>query len=199
MGNSLIEKDQQLLIYLNNLGTDFLDPIFMYITHQINWWPFFLVLIFLLLKKISLKQFGLLVLILTAFFFFTDQMTNVVKYAVGRLRPVNDPLIEPYLRILRKANSPSFFSGHASNSSGSILLIFLILKRYYKYAWIIFFFPLLFAYTRIYLALHYPLDILCGYIFGISSGFMFFYLYKYFNNRLKLVDKQKQRGCPESL
>ena len=52
MLDNLIQKDQQLLIYLNNLGTDFLDPIFMYITHQINWWPFFLILIFLLLKKI---------------------------------------------------------------------------------------------------------------------------------------------------
>ncbi len=37
----LIQKDQQLLIYLNNLGTEFWDPVFMYITHQINWWPFF--------------------------------------------------------------------------------------------------------------------------------------------------------------
>ena len=194
MFENIVAKDQELLVYLNNLGTTFWDPIFMYITHQINWWPFFVFLMFLLLKKISLKQFGLLVLTLTAFFFFTDQMTNVVKYAVERLRPVNDPDILPQLRYLRGANSPSFFSGHASNSSGSILLIFLILKRYYKYAWIIFFFPLLFAYTRIYLALHYPLDILCGYIFGISSGFMFFYLYKYFNNRLKLVDKQKQNA-----
>lgn len=194
MFENIVAKDQELLVYLNNLGTSFWDPIFMYITHQINWWPFFVFLMFLLLKKISLKQFGLLVLTLTAFFFFTDQMTNVVKYAVDRLRPVNDPGILPQLRYLRGANSPSFFSGHASNSSGSILLIFLILKRYYKYAWIIFFFPLLFAYTRIYLALHYPLDILCGYIFGISSGFMFFYLYKYFNNRLKLVDKQQQNA-----
>lgn len=194
MFENIVAKDQELLVYLNNLGTTFWDPIFMYITHQINWWPFFVFLMFLLLKKISLKQFGLLVLVLTVFFVFTDQTTNLVKYSVARLRPVNDPLIEPFLRILRKANSPSFFSGHASNSSGSILLIFLILKRYYKYAWIIFFFPLLFAYTRIYLALHYPLDILCGYIFGISSGFMFFYLYKYFNNRLKLVDKQQKNA-----
>jgi len=194
MFENIVAKDQELLVYLNNLGTTFWDPIFMYITHQINWWPFFVFLMFLLLKKISLKQFGLLVLTLTAFFFFTDQMTNVVKYAVGRLRPVNDADILPQVRYLRGANSPSFFSGHASNSSGSILLVFLILKRYYKYAWIIFFFPLLFAYTRIYLALHYPLDILCGYIFGISSGFMFFYLYKYFNNRLKLVDKQQQNA-----
>jgi len=182
------------LIYLNNLGTDFLDPIFMYITHQINWWPFFLIIIFLLLKKISLKQFGLLLLILTVFFVFTDQMTNLVKYSVDRLRPVNDPLIEPYLRVLRKANSPSFFSGHASNSSGSILIIFLIMKRYYKYAWLIFFFPLIFAYTRIYLALHYPLDILCGYIFGIASGFLSYYIFRYFNNKYKLTDKQQHNA-----
>ncbi len=194
MLENLIEKDQQLLIYLNNLGTDFLDPIFMYITHQINWWPFFLILIFLLLKKITLKQFGLLVLVLTVFFVFTDQTTNLVKYSVARLRPVNDPLIEPFLRILRKANSPSFFSGHASNSSGSILIIFLIMKRYYKYAWLIFFFPLIFAYTRIYLALHYPLDILCGHIFGLSSGFLFYYIFRYFNNKYKLTDKQQQNA-----
>src|SRR5690606_41911582 len=79
------------------------------------------------LKKLSLKQFGVLVIILTAFFFFTDQTTNLVKYGVGRLRPVNDPDILPQLRYLRGANSPSFFSGHASNYSGSILLIFLFL------------------------------------------------------------------------
>jgi len=191
MLESLIKQDQQLLIYLNNLGTNFLDPIFMYITHQINWWPFFVLLIFLLLKKISLKQFGLLVVVLAIFFLFTDQMTNVFKYAVARLRPVNDPEILPQLRYLRGANSPSFFSGHASNSSGSILIIFLIMKRYYKYAWVIFFFPLLFAYTRIYLALHYPLDIICGYIFGLSSGFLFYNIFKYLNNRLGLVDKNK--------
>lgn len=191
MLESLIKQDQQLLIYLNNLGTNFLDPIFMYITHQINWWPFFVLLIFLLLKKISLKQFGLLVVVLAIFFLFTDQMTNVVKYAVARLRPVNDPEILPQLRYLRGANSPSFFSGHASNSSGSILIIFLIMKRYYKYAWVILFFPLLFAYTRIYLALHYPLDIICGYIFGLSSGFLFYNIFKYLNYRLGLVDKNK--------
>lgn len=194
MLESIIEKDQQLLIYLNGLGSTFWDPFYMYITHQINWWPFFVLIIFLLLKKISLKQFGLLVLVLAVFFLFTDQTTNLIKNSVERLRPVNDPLIEPYLRIVRKAGSFSFFSGHASNSSGATLILFLILRKYYRYAWVIFFFPLLFAYTRLYLALHYPLDILCGYIFGISSGFMFFYLFKYLNNKYGLKDKQQKNA-----
>lgn len=194
MLETIIEKDQQLLIYLNGLGSTFWDPFYMYITHQINWWPFFVLIIFLLLKKISLKQFGLLVLVLAVFFLFTDQTTNLVKNSVERLRPVNDPLIEPYLRIVRKAGSFSFFSGHASNSSGATLILFLILRKYYRYAWVIFFFPLLFAYTRLYLALHYPLDILCGYIFGISSGFMFFYLFKFLNNKYGLKDKQQKNA-----
>lgn len=194
MLETIIEKDQQLLIYLNGLGSTFWDPFYMYITHQINWWPFFVLIIFLLLKKISLKQFGLLVLVLAVFFLFTDQTTNLIKNSVERLRPVNDPLIEPYLRIVRKAGSFSFFSGHASNSSGATLILFLILRKYYRYAWVIFFFPLLFAYTRLYLALHYPLDILCGYIFGISSGFMFFYLFKYLNNKYGLKDKQRKNA-----
>ncbi len=194
MLETIIEKDQQLLIYLNGLGSTFWDPFYMYITHQINWWPFFVLIIFLLLKKISLKQFGLLVLVLAVFFLFTDQTTNLVKNSVERLRPVNDPLIEPYLRIVRKAGSFSFFSGHASNSSGATLILFLILRKYYRYAWVIFFFPLLFAYTRLYLALHYPLDILCGYIFGISSGFMFFYLFKFLNNKYGLKDKLQKNA-----
>ena len=194
MLENLISQDQQLLIYLNNLGTEFWDPIFLQMTKQFNWLPFFLVLFYLLLKKVSLKQFGLLVLILVAFFLFTDQATNLVKNTVMRLRPVNEPLVEPYLRILMKRSSFSFFSGHASNSSGSILIVFLVLRKYYKYAWLIFFFPLIFAYTRIYLALHYPLDILCGYLFGIASGFMFYYLFRYFNNKYHLKDKQQKNA-----
>lgn len=194
MLETIIEKDQQLLIYLNSLGSTLWDPFYMYITHQINWWPFFLILIFLLLKKISLKQFGLLVLVLAVFFLFTDQTTNLVKNSVERIRPVNDPLIAPYLRILRKAGSFSFFSGHASNSSGATLILFLILRKYYRYAWLLFFFPLLFAYTRIYLALHYPLDILCGYLFGLSSGFMFFSLFRFLNRKYGLKDRQQKNA-----
>lgn len=194
MLETIIQKDQQLLIYLNSLGSAFWDPFYMYITHQINWWPFFILLIFLLLKKISLKQFGLLILVLAAFFLFTDQATNLVKNSVERLRPVNDPLVEPYLRVLRKAGSFSFFSGHASNSSGATLILFLILRKYYRHAWLMFFFPLLFAYTRIYLALHYPLDIVCGYVFGISSGFVFYYLFKKLNTHYKLKDKQQKNA-----
>lgn len=190
----LVQLDRDLLVYLNGLGSESWDGFFLYITKQLNWWPFFLFLIYLLLKKISPKQFLVLVLVLTVFFVFTDQMTNLVKNTVERFRPVNDPELKHIIRIVKESKSWSFFSGHASNSSGSILILFLILRKYYKYAFLIFFFPLLFAYTRIYLGLHFPGDILAGYIFGITSGFGFYKVFCYFNNKYKLTDKQNKNA-----
>ena len=63
------------------------------------------------------------------------------------------------------------------------------MKPYFKYFWLIFLWPLIFAYSRIYLGLHYPLDILFGYLCGIINGFLFYKLYrmaqqKYFKNSL---------------
>ena len=190
----LIQLDRNLLVYLNGLGSENWDGFFLYATKQLNWWPFFLFLIYLLLKKITPKQILVLVLVLTVFFIFTDQMTNLVKNTVERFRPVNDTGLKDIIRIVKESKSWSFFSGHASNSSGSILILFLILRKYYRYAFLIFFFPLLFAYTRIYLGLHFPGDILVGYLFGTASGFGFYKLFCHFNNKYKLTDRQNKNA-----
>lgn len=192
MLDTLVQLDKELLVYLNNLGMSFWDPFWLYITKQLNWWPLFLVVFYALYKKISLKQLLLLVIVLALFFVFTDQMTNLVKNTVQRLRPVNDPEINELLRINITRKSWSFFSGHASNSSGAIVFIFMVLRKYYKHAFWLFLFPLIFAYSRIYLALHFPGDIICGYIFGCMSGYLFYRIFVYANKRYHLVDKQKK-------
>ena len=61
----LVQLDRDLLVYLNGLGSENWDGFFLYITKQLHWWPFFLFLIYLLLKKITPKQFLVLVLVLT--------------------------------------------------------------------------------------------------------------------------------------
>lgn len=190
----LIELDRDFFVYLNGLGSERWDAFFLYITKQLNWWPYFLLLIFLLLKKITPKQFLLLVLVLVGFFIFTDQMTNLVKNTVERFRPVNDPGLKDMIRVVKSSSSWSFFSGHASNSSGSTLILFLVLRKYYKYAFLMFLFPLLFAYTRIYLGLHFPGDILAGYAFGLMSGFGFYKLFCYLNTKYNLTDKQNKNA-----
>lgn len=194
MLESIIQLDQELLVYLHSFGSETWDPFWLYITKQLNWWPFFLILLYLLYTKLGWKQLALIIVTLALFFTFTDQMTNLAKNTFQRFRPLNEPEIEGMVRVLKNTKSFSFFSGHASNSMGAMVILFSVFRKYYKYAWVIFFFPLLFAYTRIYLALHYPGDILCGFVFGTLSGLMFFQLFKYLNKRFNLTDKQNKNA-----
>lgn len=189
MWEQIIQWDKDLLVFLNGLGNETWDFFWLYITKQLNWWPLFLVILYLLYRKLPLKQLILLLLTLTLFFVFTDQMTNLVKNTVQRYRPVNDPELTDVIRNIKGSASWSYFSGHASNSLGAIFIIFMVMKNYYKKAWLLFLFPLIFAYTRLYLGLHFPLDILSGYLFGLLSGYLFFRLYVYVCNKYHWVDR----------
>src|SRR5690606_11876675 len=108
---------------------------------------------------------------------------------VQRYRPINDPDLIGFGRKIKGSSSWSYFSGHASNSSGAILIIFMVLKNFYKKAWLLFLFPLVFAYTRIYLGLHFPLDILSDYVFGLLSCYLFIRLYVYVCNKYQLKNQ----------
>jgi undecaprenyl-diphosphatase len=61
--------------------------------------------------------------------------------------------------------------------------LYLTFKKDFRYLWLLFLWPLVFAYSRIYLGLHYPLDILCGYLFGATAGFAIFKLYRMIQNK----------------
>ena len=183
MFEKLLEYDTQLLLFLNNLGVPTWDPFWLIVTDEFTFVPMYAVLLYLLYKKFGLKSLLVFVLVITLMITFTDQITNLFKNGFQRLRPCNNPEIKDAIRVVIHRNSFSFFSGHASNSMGSTMFIFLIIRKFYKHTHLLFFFPLIFAYSRIYLGLHYPLDILTGYVFGIINGIIFYKLYSLFMNK----------------
>lgn len=179
----IIQLDKQLFIFLNGLGSESFDGFWLFITKQLYWAPFFVFIFYLLYKKLGWKHLLLIVVSIAIMITFTDQFTNLVKNSVQRLRPCNDLEIKDIIRIVKSSDTFSYFSGHAMNSMASTMFVFLILRKYYRYAFLLFLFPLIFAYSRIYLGLHFPGDILSGYLFGAISGYGFSKLYDIFRRK----------------
>lgn len=180
MFEKIIDLDKEVLVYLNTLGSETYDGLWLIITKQMYWTPFFLFIFYLLQKKIGWKKFGYYILFTAVLLLICDQTVNLFKYGFERLRPVNDTEINGLLRIVKTSKSFSFFSGHATNSMASTVFMVMVLRKYYKHAYLLFLFPLIFAYSRIYLGLHFPTDILTGYVFGATMGFVCYKLYQKF-------------------
>ena len=177
MFDKLIYFDKQLFVFLNALGAAPFDPFWLLITKQSLWIPFFLLLGFLLQRKIGWKNFGIGLLFITLILIFCNTTVEFCKTYFLRLRPCNDPEIKSIIRIIHQTPTYSFFSGHAANSLATMTFVYLILKKYYQYAFLIFLYPLVFAYSRIYLGVHFPSDILTGYFVGALFGIVFYKMY----------------------
>ena len=178
MLEKIIASDKQLFVFLNGLGSETFDNLWLGITHQFYWTPFYLLVFYLLQKKIGWKNLLIALLFVALLILFCDQTANLVKNSVQRLRPCNDPEIKDIIRIVKSSDTFSFFSGHATSSMATTVFVYLNFKKYYRYAILLFLFPLIFAYSRIYLGLHFPLDIISGYIYGTTFGFLGYKLHQ---------------------
>ncbi|MBT8299026.1 MAG: phosphatase PAP2 family protein, partial [Maribacter sp.] len=124
------------------------------------------------------KEAIYIALILIALIAFILVITDLTKGFFERLRPNNNAEISSLIRVLKNPESFSFFSGHAASSFSITTLMVLFLRKKAKWCWFFYIWPLLFALSRIYVGVHYPIDILVGAIVGLLSAIAFYYLYK---------------------
>ena len=187
--DKIIQYDKDLLVYLNGLGTENWDGVWLLITNQLSWIPLYLLFFYLIFRSFGWKK-GLGLMLLTALLVtFSDQFTVFIKNYFERLRPNRDPSINEVIRILKNNSSFSFVSGHATTSTAVTLLMHLRLKKYYPYTGLFFIWPLLFSYSRVYLGVHFPIDVLTGALLGLLIGYSFFklsfILLKWIDNKSK--------------
>ena len=170
----IIDHDKELFIYLNSLGSEPWDNFWMTLTNQFSWIPLFALLLLLVFKSYGWKKGIILMLIAALLITFSDQFVNFIKDSIGRLRPNNDTSINELIRILKRPSSFSFVSGHSTTSFAVTTFIIATLKKYYKYPFILLIWPILFAYSRIYVGVHFPIDIFVGMLLGILIGYVFY-------------------------
>ena len=187
MLDEIITLDKNLFVFLNGLGSETFDGLWLIITKQLYWTPFFILVFYLLFKKIGWRNLLIIIVFIALLILVCDQTANLFKNHFQRLRPCYDPEIKDVIRVVKSSKTFSFFSGHAINSMATTTFVFLVFRKFYKYAYLLFFFPLIFAYSRIYLGLHFPLDIITGYVFGALFAILFYKFFIVAQKKLTLI------------
>ncbi|MBR5038632.1 MAG: phosphatase PAP2 family protein [Prevotella sp.] len=172
--------DQQILFWLNGSDSLFTDGVISTLTAGTTWIPLYIALFYLVLKNNeTMAQVLLTVGCAAVCVLVTAGITNlIIKPLVARPRPCDDPLIKYTVDVVSgiSAGNYSFFSAHAANTSALVMFLALLIRnRLFIVAMIIW--SLLNCYTRLYLGVHYPSDILCGLLFGSLMGFIAYVVY----------------------
>jgi undecaprenyl-diphosphatase len=179
----ILELDRNLLIFLNSFGSEKFDDLWLIITNKFTHIPLYLLLLFLLFqslkssyKKYKLyKVYSIYILSIVFLIFISDQLSNLFKYSIQRLRPCHDDQIQNLIRIVKEdcGGLYSFFSAHASNSFVIATIFILFMNRKKEY-YLLFIWASLLAYSRVYLGVHYPSDIIIGSLIGITVSYLFY-------------------------
>lgn len=178
MLEQLLEWDRSLFLYLNQLGSEPYDFFWLLLSEKATNALLYLLLVFVYAQKKGWKAALFLLVVGGAMVGITDQLTNGFKYGVMRLRPCYTPELENLIRLVKAScgGQYSFFSGHSSNSFALACLFGLYFRRIKWVMPTLFLVASLIAYSRIYIGVHYPLDIICGALAGILIAYLIYTL-----------------------
>lgn len=172
--NAILELDQELFLGLNNLGSTEFDAFWLLISSTSIWIPLYAIFVYLLYKEYRFRNLLFLLLFIALGVTVSDQLSNIYKYGMERLRPCHEPSLEGMFREVKCGGPYGFFSAHASNTFFLATYLFFLLRRRLKsYAFLLFFWAAVVAYSRVYLGVHYPLDIIYGALIGFLLGGFF--------------------------
>lgn len=170
----LLELDQNLFLIMNGWHGEAFDAVMYWGTQTWVWFPLVLLLLYLVVRAYRWKSILLVVtLILTVT--VSDQSASLAKSSFQRFRPSRDPVIAERVHVVNdyRGGQYGFFSGHAANTMAIALFLILLLKSRYRWiAALLLPWALFMSYTRLYLGVHYPGDLLVGMVVGGIIGWL---------------------------
>jgi len=177
--------DHQLFLILNSLNSPFWDNIMYAISGKIIWIPLYTVIMIFLAIKYKKKFLVILLFIILGVTLADQSSVHLFKNLFHRLRPCHEPSLEGLVHLVKGecGGLYSFVSSHAANSFNIALLsLMLIKKKWYTISIILW--ASIIGYSRIYLGVHYPGDVIFGSLLGAMIGWSVYKLYELTDNKL---------------
>ncbi|MEG1904733.1 MAG: phosphatase PAP2 family protein [Bacteroidales bacterium] len=190
--------DKSLLLFLNGNGTPYWDDLMWIYTGRWIWVPVALGFIWYFFRKGGWREAIMILLSITLLITLCDQISSsFFKPFFERLRPSHQEELQPFLSIVNgyRGGRFGFISSHAANSIGFATFTALVIRRS-VYSVSIFLWALLTCYSRIYLGVHFPGDILAGSLLGVVIGYLVFMLYQTLHNYLFVMFRFRTSAIP---
>ena len=192
MIDTIKQLDEELFLLLNSAHCALCDTFMWYVSKMWLWTPVYVWMVYMLFSRKSKLNAVIALLCIAGLLFLTDFVAvKTVKETVMRLRPTHNPRFQGLVHMVQdelgnfyKGGRYGFFSNHASNFAGVSVFFGLLMKPLSKWvyaaiaSWVA-----LIGYSRIYLGVHYPLDVLVGFAYGGIAGLFMFWVYGRFEKR----------------
>lgn len=179
MIEQLKSLDAQFLLWVNENNSSFLDVIMWQFSKILPTILLVLIIAFFLYRRIHLRYAATYLLGCAFVFVIADGSSNAVKHSVKRYRPTHNIVLKEKIHKVKnyEGGKYGFFSGHSANTFGLTFFTFLfatIIQT--KWRRIFFFYPIIVVYSRMYLGVHYPSDILVGIVVGFIAALIVNYV-----------------------
>lgn len=172
--HEFIQEDKNLLVYLNTLGDSVFDPFWMMISNKWIWIPLYFIFLYLIFRTFKLKSVLFILIFIALAIVASDQLANIFKFGIARLRPCHDPSLDGLMRKVECGGQYGFYSAHASTTFlFATFMSFLFRSKYKFIPYILFPWAIIVSYSRIYLGVHFPFDVAFGALVGFLLGGFF--------------------------
>lgn len=182
MKDFIISLDESLFLILNSWHHSSVDDLMWWISDFRTWIPLFIYWIYLLYEKNKNSFFSALLMIIMVITLSDQISSRFFKPYFQRLRPSHEQKLSKSIHLLEekkgqiyKGGKYGFVSSHAANVFAVVLFLYLYIGKLFSIYW--FFWAFLVSYSRIYLGVHYPLDIIVGAVLGIIVSYIVFLLF----------------------